>query len=159
MSRLKAEQSIVQDQIARDRVTMERLETLLDQSRQECINAQATNQELQNEISRLKQKVSDLQSKLYVPLSSLFLHYMFLHFLMITVHQSLQNFDSIRIKRRNTANRSASSVGKSPMRGLIVLERKKKVAGILSLKMFDREFIFAVSSSSFMLSRRTLSAS
>ncbi|XP_071559650.1 uncharacterized protein [Temnothorax nylanderi] len=64
LSRLKAEQSIVQDQIARDRVTVERLETLLDQARQESINAQATNQELQNEISRLKQKVSELQSKL-----------------------------------------------------------------------------------------------
>ncbi|XP_077254912.1 uncharacterized protein LOC143893424 isoform X1 [Temnothorax americanus] len=64
LSRLKAEQSIVQDQIARDRVTVERLETLLDQARQESVNAQATNQELQNEISRLKQKVSELQSKL-----------------------------------------------------------------------------------------------
>ncbi|XP_011695097.1 PREDICTED: centrosomal protein of 135 kDa isoform X1 [Wasmannia auropunctata] len=64
LSRLKAEQSIVQDQITRDRVTMERLETLLDQARQESINAQATNQELQNEISRLKQKVAELQSKL-----------------------------------------------------------------------------------------------
>ncbi|XP_011647939.1 centrosomal protein of 135 kDa isoform X2 [Pogonomyrmex barbatus] len=64
LSRLQAEQTIVQDQITRDRVTVERLETLLDQARQESINAQATNQELQNEISRLKQKVSDLQSKL-----------------------------------------------------------------------------------------------
>ncbi|KAL0118049.1 hypothetical protein PUN28_009021 [Cardiocondyla obscurior] len=64
LSRLKTEQSIVQDQITRDRVTVERLETLLDQSRQESINAQTTNQELQNEISRLKQKVSELQSKL-----------------------------------------------------------------------------------------------
>ncbi|XP_011883028.1 PREDICTED: centrosomal protein of 135 kDa [Vollenhovia emeryi] len=64
LSRLKAEQSIVQDQFTRDRVTVERLETLLDQSRQEAITAQATNQELQNEISRLKQKVFELQSKL-----------------------------------------------------------------------------------------------
>jgi len=131
LSRLKAEQNIVQDQITRDRVTVERLETLLDQSRQESINAQATNQELQNEISRLKQKVSELQSKLYV---LLFLYYIlricFLHFL-ITVHQNLRNFDSTRIKRRNTANRSVSSVGKSLTRGLIVLERKKRVAGIL----------------------------
>ncbi|XP_036150015.1 centrosomal protein of 135 kDa isoform X2 [Monomorium pharaonis] len=64
LSRLKTEQSIIQEQITRDRVTVERLETLLDQARQESINAQATNQELQNEISRLKQKVSELQSKL-----------------------------------------------------------------------------------------------
>ncbi|XP_072746619.1 centrosomal protein of 135 kDa [Anoplolepis gracilipes] len=64
VSRLKAEQSIMQEQMTRDHVTMERLETLLDQARQESINAQATNQELQNEISRLKQKVSELQSKL-----------------------------------------------------------------------------------------------
>lgn len=54
--------------MTRDRVTVERLETLLDQARQESINAQATNQELQNEISRLKQKVSELQNKLYVSL-------------------------------------------------------------------------------------------
>lgn len=64
LARLRAEQTIVQDQVARDRVTVERLETLLDQARQESINAQANNQELQNEISRLKQKVSELQSKL-----------------------------------------------------------------------------------------------
>ncbi|KYN32569.1 hypothetical protein ALC56_13050 [Trachymyrmex septentrionalis] len=64
LSRLQAEQSIVQDQITRDRVTVERLETLLNQARQESINAQTTNQELQNEVSRLKQKVSELQSKL-----------------------------------------------------------------------------------------------
>ncbi|XP_025989831.1 centrosomal protein of 135 kDa isoform X2 [Solenopsis invicta] len=64
LSRLKVEQSVVQEQITRDRVTVERLETLLDQARQESINAQTTNQELQNEISRLKQKVSELQSKL-----------------------------------------------------------------------------------------------
>ncbi|XP_050457150.1 centrosomal protein of 135 kDa isoform X1 [Cataglyphis hispanica] len=64
VSKLKAEQSIMQEQMTRDRVIVERLETLLDQTRQESINAQATNQELQNEISRLKQKVSELQSKL-----------------------------------------------------------------------------------------------
>ncbi|XP_029664442.1 centrosomal protein of 135 kDa-like isoform X1 [Formica exsecta] len=64
VSKLKAEQSIMQEQMTRDRVIVERLETLLDQARQESINAQATNQELQNEISRLKQKVSELQNKL-----------------------------------------------------------------------------------------------
>ncbi|XP_014476061.1 PREDICTED: centrosomal protein of 135 kDa isoform X3 [Dinoponera quadriceps] len=64
LSRLKAEQSVAEDQMTRDRVTVERLETLLDQARQESINAQTTNQELQNEIARLKQRISELQSKL-----------------------------------------------------------------------------------------------
>ncbi|XP_020277537.1 centrosomal protein of 135 kDa-like isoform X2 [Pseudomyrmex gracilis] len=64
LSKLKAEQTILEDQMTRDRVTVERLEALLDQARQESINAQATNQELQNEISRLRQKVAELQSKL-----------------------------------------------------------------------------------------------
>jgi len=142
-------------------VTVERLETLLNQARQESINAQTTNQELQNEVSRLKQKVSELQSKLYVSLflyththththtrararayMSTYIHILFLFFLYyimclhltIIDHQNLQNLNSIRIKRRSTANRSVSSVGKSPMRGLTVQERRKKVAGILSLK-------------------------
>nr|XP_012228872.1 PREDICTED: centrosomal protein of 135 kDa isoform X3 [Linepithema humile] len=64
LSRLKTEHSVIQEQVTRDRVTVERLETLLDQARQESIDAQAANQELQNEIARLKQKVSELQSKL-----------------------------------------------------------------------------------------------
>ncbi|XP_011137532.1 centrosomal protein of 135 kDa isoform X2 [Harpegnathos saltator] len=64
LSRLKAEQSVAEDQMIRDRVTVERLETLLDQARQESINAQAINQELENEIARLKQRISELQSKL-----------------------------------------------------------------------------------------------
>ncbi|KAG5335528.1 CP135 protein, partial [Acromyrmex heyeri] len=64
LSRLQAEQSIVEDQITRDRVTVERLETLLNQARQESMNAETSNQELQNEVSRLKQKISELQSKL-----------------------------------------------------------------------------------------------
>lgn len=51
--------------MTRDRVTMDRLETLLDQARQESIDAQTTNQDLQNEIARLKQRISELQSKLY----------------------------------------------------------------------------------------------
>jgi len=133
LSRLKAEQNIVQDQITRDRVTVERLETLLDQARQESINAQATNQELQNEISRLKQKVSELQSKLYVSLSSLLFFYyiLCLYIFAITVRQNLQNLDSIRLKRRNTANRLANCVDRSLMRDLIVREKRKRVAGIL----------------------------
>lgn len=48
----------------RDRATIERLETLLDQARQESIKVQTTNQELQNEMSRLKQKISELQTTL-----------------------------------------------------------------------------------------------
>lgn len=65
LSRLNAEQSVAEEQITRDRVTVERLEVLLDQARQESIDAQTTNQELQNEIARLKQKISELQSKMY----------------------------------------------------------------------------------------------
>ncbi|EFN85729.1 Centrosomal protein of 135 kDa [Harpegnathos saltator] len=68
LSRLKAEQSVAEDQMIRDRVTVERLETLLDQARQESINAQAINQELENEIARLKQRISELQSKLQISL-------------------------------------------------------------------------------------------
>ncbi|XP_046816045.1 centrosomal protein of 135 kDa-like isoform X5 [Vespa crabro] len=62
--RLRTEQNVIQDQIDRDRATIERLETLLDQARQESIKVQTTNQELQNEMSRLKQKISELQTTL-----------------------------------------------------------------------------------------------
>ena len=63
-----------------------------------------------------------------------FLYYiMYLH-LTIIDHQNLRSLNSIRIKRQSTANRSVSSVGKSPMRDLIVQERRKKIAGILLLK-------------------------
>ncbi|XP_043502360.1 centrosomal protein of 135 kDa [Polistes fuscatus] len=62
--RLRTEQSVIQDQMDRDRATIERLEALLDQARQESIKVQTTNQELQNEMSRLKQKISELQTTL-----------------------------------------------------------------------------------------------
>ena len=55
---------MVQDQMNRDHAAIERLEELLDQARQESISTQTSNQELQNEVSRLKQKIADLQSKL-----------------------------------------------------------------------------------------------
>nr|XP_033320790.1 centrosomal protein of 135 kDa isoform X2 [Megalopta genalis] len=64
IAKLKAEQTIIQDQMNRDRATVERLEMLLDQARQESITVQTNNQELQNEMSRLRTKMSDLQSKL-----------------------------------------------------------------------------------------------
>lgn len=70
----------MQEQMTRDRVIVERLETLLDQARQESINAQATNQELQNEISRLKQKVSELQSKLCASHYITFVFYLYIIF-------------------------------------------------------------------------------
>jgi len=98
LSRLKAEQSIVQDQITRDRVTVERLETLLDQARQESINVQATNQELQNEISRLKQKVSELQSKLYVSLSSL----LFLYYILCLYLLDYSSSESVELRQYQT---------------------------------------------------------
>ncbi|XP_015438396.1 PREDICTED: centrosomal protein of 135 kDa-like [Dufourea novaeangliae] len=64
IAKLKTEQTIIQDQMNRDRATVERLEMLLDQARQESITVQANNQKLQNEMSRLQTKVSELQIKL-----------------------------------------------------------------------------------------------
>ncbi|XP_066590884.1 centrosomal protein of 135 kDa isoform X2 [Prorops nasuta] len=64
LARLKTEQNVQQDQLSRDRAAKDRLESLLDEARQESIKAQATNQQLQNEILRLKHKISDLQGKL-----------------------------------------------------------------------------------------------
>lgn len=110
LSRLKAEQSIVQDQITRDRVTIERLETLLDQSRQESINAQATNQELQNEISRLKQKVSELQNKLYVPLSFRLFSCYILHLYIFVWLQF------VRIRGTSTVSESSGGIQQTDQR-------------------------------------------
>lgn len=64
IAKLKAEQAIIQDQMNRDRAMVEKLEMLLDQARQESMTTQTNNQELQNEVSRLKQKMSELQNKL-----------------------------------------------------------------------------------------------
>lgn len=64
LTRLRTENSVVQDQINRDNAAIDRLEDLLDESRQESMNTQTANQELQNEILRLKQKNSELHSKL-----------------------------------------------------------------------------------------------
>ncbi|XP_043473672.1 centrosomal protein of 135 kDa isoform X2 [Leptopilina heterotoma] len=64
LTRLRTENSVVQDQINRDNAAIDRLEDLLDQSRQESMNTQTANQELQNEILRLKQKNSELHCKL-----------------------------------------------------------------------------------------------
>ncbi|KAG7197911.1 hypothetical protein KM043_016151 [Ampulex compressa] len=64
LARLRTEQKMIQDQMNRDRATIERLEMLLDQARQESITAQTANQDLQNEMSRLKHKISELQSRL-----------------------------------------------------------------------------------------------
>ncbi|XP_051170534.1 centrosomal protein of 135 kDa-like isoform X2 [Leptopilina boulardi] len=64
LTRLRTENTVVQDQISRDNAAIDRLEELLDQSRQESMNTQTANQELQNEISRLKQKNTELHNKL-----------------------------------------------------------------------------------------------
>lgn len=64
ISHLKAEQNMIQDQITRDHAAVGRLETMLDQSRRECMETQAVNQELHNEISRLKERACELQNKL-----------------------------------------------------------------------------------------------
>ena len=64
LARLKTELNMAQDQMNRDRVTADRLETLLDQARQESMDSQAANQELQCEMSRMKQRLCELQNKL-----------------------------------------------------------------------------------------------
>lgn len=64
IAKLKAEQAVIQDQMSKDRATVDRLELLLDQARQESITVQSNNQELQNEMSRLRSKMSELQNKL-----------------------------------------------------------------------------------------------
>ncbi|XP_024940651.1 uncharacterized protein LOC107267564 isoform X3 [Cephus cinctus] len=64
LTRLKAEQNMVQDQMDRDHAAVDRLEVLLSQARQESMNTQTANQELQNEMTRLKQKITELQTKL-----------------------------------------------------------------------------------------------
>ncbi|XP_044582223.1 centrosomal protein of 135 kDa isoform X6 [Cotesia glomerata] len=64
LSRFKAENNAVHDQKSRDHVTIDRLQMLLDQARRESINYQKNNQELLNEIDRLKQRIDDLQNKL-----------------------------------------------------------------------------------------------
>ncbi|XP_074095969.1 centrosomal protein of 135 kDa isoform X2 [Cotesia typhae] len=64
LSRFKAENNAVHDQKSRDHVTIDRLQMLLDQARRESINYQKNNQELLNEIDRMKQRIDDLQNKL-----------------------------------------------------------------------------------------------
>ncbi|KAK9309933.1 hypothetical protein QLX08_000568 [Tetragonisca angustula] len=64
ITKLKTEQTVIQDQMTKDRATVERLQMLLDQARQESITVQTNNQELQNEMARLRQKMSELQNKL-----------------------------------------------------------------------------------------------
>lgn len=43
---------------------MAQLEKMLEEARQEIIQSQTNNQELHNELTRLKSKVNDLQHKL-----------------------------------------------------------------------------------------------
>ncbi|XP_008547784.1 centrosomal protein of 135 kDa isoform X2 [Microplitis demolitor] len=64
LSRVKVEQNLVQDQKSRDYVTIDRLQMLLDQARRESVECQKNNQELLNEIDRMKQRINDLQNKL-----------------------------------------------------------------------------------------------
>ncbi|XP_057321420.1 centrosomal protein of 135 kDa isoform X2 [Microplitis mediator] len=64
LSRVKVEQTLVHDQKSRDHVTIDRLQMLLDQARRESVECQKSNQELLNEIDRMKQRINDLQNKL-----------------------------------------------------------------------------------------------
>ncbi|XP_025602495.2 testis-specific gene 10 protein isoform X2 [Athalia rosae] len=71
LSRLRADQNMVQDQMSRDNAAVDRLEAMLSQARQESMTNQAINQELQSEMTRLKQKIDDLQNKLHTETSEL----------------------------------------------------------------------------------------
>ncbi|XP_043259475.1 centrosomal protein of 135 kDa-like isoform X2 [Colletes gigas] len=64
IAKLTAEQASIEDQMNKDRATVERLEMLLDQARQEAMTMQANNQKLRNEMFKLRQKMSELQNKL-----------------------------------------------------------------------------------------------
>ena len=45
-------------------MTIDRLEKLLEESRKETADAQATQRDLQSEITKLKIRISDMQNKL-----------------------------------------------------------------------------------------------
>lgn len=109
IAKLKAEQAVVQDQMTKDRATVERLEMLLDQARQESITAQTANQELQNEMSRLRQKCLNFK-----------LNYL----------QNQQNFDNIKLKLLSILNKLVNFVDKLQMKDLIAREKKKKIVGL-----------------------------
>lgn len=109
LSKLKAELTILEDQMTRDRVTVERLEALLDQARQESINAQTTNQELQNEIVRLRQKVAELQSKLYVSFGYVFVpcFYIMRYIILLSSPAIIQ---IVRIRGAETVSESGGGI-------------------------------------------------
>lgn len=64
LSRYRSEQEIFQDQMNKDHVQIDRLEKLLEEARKETMDCQSNCRELQHEVSKLKKKVSELQSKL-----------------------------------------------------------------------------------------------
>lgn len=64
ISKLENEQKAANDQRNRDRAAVDSLEKLLEQETRNSMECRRLNQELQNEIGRLKERVSDLQNKL-----------------------------------------------------------------------------------------------
>ncbi|XP_066998908.2 centrosomal protein of 135 kDa [Anabrus simplex] len=64
LTRLREEQELMQDHLSKDRASISSLEALLATSRQETVDQKLQNQELQTEVTRLRQKVDDLQRKL-----------------------------------------------------------------------------------------------
>ncbi|KAK0096265.1 hypothetical protein PV326_005916 [Microctonus aethiopoides] len=64
INKLENEQKAASDQRNRDRAEVDSFEKLLEQETRNSMECRRLNQELQNEISRLKERVSDLQNKL-----------------------------------------------------------------------------------------------
>ncbi|KAF2883200.1 hypothetical protein ILUMI_22975 [Ignelater luminosus] len=62
--RLRRESETLQDTLSRDRMTLENVEKLLSEARQENVQLQLYNQELNSEIRALKEKIEELQSRL-----------------------------------------------------------------------------------------------
>lgn len=62
--RLRREGEALQSNLTHDRHNVESLEKLLRQCRQENVEQNILNQDLQTEINKLKQKIDDLQVKL-----------------------------------------------------------------------------------------------
>lgn len=66
VAKLRRESETLQNTMAHDRHTVDGLEKLLAECRQENVDQTLINQELQAEIQRLKHKIQELHSKLYV---------------------------------------------------------------------------------------------
>lgn len=64
MLRLRRESESLQNTVTKDRTSLENVEKLLSEARQENVQLQLYNDELSSEIRALKEKIEELQSKL-----------------------------------------------------------------------------------------------